>query len=277
LTASIDPKLRARAARDELTDAAVKAGAIAMRDFRPGERTSSPVNFKRGGSPVTDADLALDAYLKGRLRAAFPQAGWLSEETADDPARLERAELIIVDPIDGTRAFLTGDPRWTVAIAFVSDGKPIAGVVHAPALGETYAAAYGCGATHNGAPIAIGAHAERTRLLLGGPRAMSEAIARTLGVELDIVPRIPSLALRLARVANGALDLGLASADAHDWDIAAADAILRESGALLTDAGGAPLRYNGPQTRRGALAACRAGLPPAYLEAALSALRQGVG
>ena len=276
MTASIDPKLRARAARDEITDAAVKAGAIAMRDFRPGERTSSAVNFKRGGSPVTGADLALDAYLKQRLCAAFPQAGWLSEETADDAARLENAELVIVDPIDGTRAFLTGDPRWTVAIAFVSDGRPIAGVVHAPALGETYAAACGCGATHNGAPITIGAAAERARSLLGGPRAMIETIARTLGVELDVAPRIPSLALRLARVADGALDLAFASAGSHDWDVAAADAILRESGALLTDAGGEPLRYNGPQTGRGALVACRAGLPPAYLAAARSALRQSM-
>jgi myo-inositol-1(or 4)-monophosphatase len=276
LTASIDPKLRARAARDEITDAAVTAGAIAMRDFRPGERTRSPVNFKRGGSPVTDADLAVDAYLKQRLRAAFPEAGWLSEETADGAARLEAAELIIVDPIDGTRAFLTGDPRWTVAIAFVSDGHPIAGVVHAPALGETYAAAHGCGATHNGAPITSGAAAQRDRPLLGGPRALIETMARTLDVVLDVAPRIPSLALRLARVADGALDLALASADAHDWDVAAADAILREAGALLTDAGGEPLRYNQRETRRGALAACRAGLAPAFLAAALSALRQGM-
>lgn len=276
MTASIDPKLRARAARDEITDAAVTAGAIAMRDFRPGERTRSPVNFKRGGSPVTDADLAVDAYLKQRLRAAFPEAGWLSEETADGAARLEAAELIIVDPIDGTRAFLTGDPRWTVAIAFVSDGHPIAGVVHAPALGETYAAAHGCGATHNGAPITSGAAAQRDRPLLGGPRALIETMARTLDVVLDVAPRIPSLALRLARVADGALDLALASADAHDWDVAAADAILREAGALLTDAGGEPLRYNQRETRRGALAACRAGLAPAFLAAALSALRQGM-
>jgi myo-inositol-1(or 4)-monophosphatase len=275
LTSSTDPTLRARSALDELADAALKAGAIAMRDFRPGEKTSSSVSFKRGGSPVTAADLAVDAYLKTRLRAAFPQAGWLSEETADDPARLERVELIVVDPIDGTRAFLTGDPRWAVAIALVSDGRPIAGVVHAPALGETYAAADGCGATHNGAPIDAGARPQRTPPLIGGPRTMVEAIARKLGVELEAAPRIPSLALRLARVANGALDFALASADAHDWDVAAADAILRESGAPLIDAGGEPLRYNRPETRRGALVAAGRGLPPAYLEAALAVLGRG--
>ena len=152
-----------------------------------------------------------------------------------------------------------------MAIAFVSDGQPIAGVVHAPALGETYAAAHGCGATHNGAPINIDAAAERVRPLLAGPRPMIETIARTLGVELDVAPRILSLALRLARVADGGLDLAFASANSHDWDVAAADAVLREAGAMLTDAGGEALRYNGPQTQRGALAACRAGLRPAGL------------
>ena len=162
MTASIDPKLRARAARDEITDAAVKAGAIAMRDFRPGERTPSQVNFKRGGSPVTDADLAVDAYLKRGCAPPSRRLAGCPKRPPMTPARLERAELIIVDPIDGTRAFFTGDPRWTVAIAFVSDGHPIAGVVHAPALGETYAAADGCGATHNGAPITSGAAAQRT-------------------------------------------------------------------------------------------------------------------
>jgi myo-inositol-1(or 4)-monophosphatase len=275
LTAPIDPKLRARSALAALTDAALKAGVIAMRDFRPGEKTSASVSFKRGGSPVTSADLAVDAYLGTRLRTAFPHAGWLSEETADDPARLERAELIVVDPIDGTRAYLTGDPRWTVAIALVSDGRPIAGVVHAPALGETYAAAAGCGATHNGAPLDAFARPPRAQPLIGGPRAMIEAMARRLGVALEAAPRIPSLALRLARVASGALDLALASADAHDWDVAAADAILSESGAPLIDAHGQPLRYNQAQTLRGALAAAGAGLPPAYLEAALAVLRQG--
>jgi myo-inositol-1(or 4)-monophosphatase len=274
LTVPIDPKLRAASALEDLTDAALEAGAIAMRDFRPGEKTSSTVSFKRGGSPVTAADLAVDAYLGARLRAAFPQAGWLSEETADDPARLERAELIVVDPIDGTRAFLTGDPRWTVAIALISDGRPIAGVVHAPALGETYAAAEGCGATLNGAKLG-GVRPQRAPPLLGGPRAMIEAMARALGLEFEAAPRIPSLALRLARVANGALDLAFASADAHDWDVAAADAILRESGTQLVDASGEPLRYNRPKTRRGALVATEAGLPPAYLEAALAVLRQG--
>ena len=134
-----------------------------MRDFRWGEKTSAQVHTKHGGSPVTAADLAVDRYLRERLRAAFPDAGWLSEETADDLSRLDKASLLVVDPIDGTRAFLAGDPRWTVSIALVLDGRPIAGVVHAPALGETYAAALGCGARLDGAPIHASAQAGAAR------------------------------------------------------------------------------------------------------------------
>ena len=191
------------------------------------------MNFKRGGSPVTGADLAVDAYLLERLPAAFPEAGWLSEETADDLARLDRAELIIVDPIDGTRAFFVGDPRWAVSIAFVSDGRPIAGVVHAPALGETYAAAYGCGATRDGVRLVTTPPAPRPRPAAGGPKALIAAVSAASGVEWEVVPRIPSLALRLARVAGGEPDLAFASTNSHDWDIAAADVVLREAGAEL--------------------------------------------
>jgi myo-inositol-1(or 4)-monophosphatase len=266
----MDARLRARArsALDEIADAARRAGEIALRDFRLGESTSAHVHAKHGGSPVTAADLAVDRFLSERLRAAFPDAGWLSEETADDSLRLDKASLLVVDPIDGTRAFLAGDPRWTVSIALVLDGRPIAGVVHAPALGETYAAARGCGASLNGAPIHASRRADLARALVGGPKPMMAALAQAAGIEFAAAPRIPSLALRLARVASGALDIALASAHSHDWDIAGADMILSEAGALLTDAHGQMLRYNEQGTRRGALLACGASLAPALIAAA---------
>jgi len=266
----MDARLRARArsALDEIADAARRAGEIALRDFRLGESTSAHVHAKHGGSPVTAADLAVDRFLSERLRAAFPDAGWLSEETADDSLRLDKASLLVVDPIDGTRAFLAGDPRWTVSIALVLDGRPIAGVVHAPALGETYAAARGCGASLNGAPIHASRRADLARALVGGPKPMMAGLAQAAGIEFAAAPRIPSLALRLARVASGALDIALASAHSHDWDIAGADMILSEAGALLTDAHGQMLRYNEQGTRRGALLACGASLAPALIAAA---------
>ena len=269
----IDADLRdsARSALDEITDAARRAGGVALRDFRWGGKTSAQVHTKYGGSPVTTADLAVDRYLRERLDAAFPGAGWLSEETADDLSRLDMANLLVVDPIDGTRAFLTGDPRWAVSIAYIHDGRPIAGVIHAPALGQTYQAALGCGARRDDAPIHASRRPALEGALVGGPRSMVAALAKAARVDLAVAPRIPSLALRLAQVADGGLDVGLASASANDWDVAGADIILSESGALLTDVRGQILHYNRQNMRRGALLACGAGLAPIVVKAARTA------
>ena len=269
----IDADLRdsPRSALDEITDAARRAGGVALRDFRWGGKTSAQVHTKYGGSPVTTADLAVDRYLRERLDAAFPGAGWLSEETADDLSRLDMANLLVVDPIDGTRAFLTGDPRWAVSIAYIHDGRPIAGVIHAPALGQTYQAAVGCGARRDDATIHASRRPALEGALVGGPRSMVAALAKAARVDLAVAPRIPSLALRLAQVADGGLDVGLASASANDWDVAGADIILSESGALLTDVRGQILHYNRQNMRRGALLACGAGLAPVVVKAARTA------
>jgi myo-inositol-1(or 4)-monophosphatase len=264
-------------ALDEITDAAQRAGEIALRDFRLGQTTSAQVHTKHGGSPVTTADLAVDRFLTERLRAAFPEAGWLSEETADDLSRVEMASLLVVDPIDGTRAFLGGDPRWAVSIALVLDGRPIAGVVHAPALGRTYRAALGCGARRDGAPIRVSARLGLDHALIGGPKSMVSALAKASGTEMAAAPRVPSLALRLAQVADGALDVGLASGNASDWDVAAADILLVEAGGLLTDTHGQILLYNTERTRHGALLACGARLAPALVAAARVALVERAG
>ena len=160
----IDAGLKARAAEAlvALVEAARLGGEIALRDFRMGAQTSAAIEYKPGGSPVTAADLAVDQFLKSRLSARIPEAGWLSEETADNSARLAQSTLLVVDPIDGTRAFVAGDPRWAVSIALVVDRRAVAGVVHAPALSETFAASIGGGATLNGAADR-GVAAARTR------------------------------------------------------------------------------------------------------------------
>jgi myo-inositol-1(or 4)-monophosphatase len=257
---SVDADIDVSAARDLLVFAAREAGALALEYFRPGARTSAKVTAKAGGSPVTDADLAADSLLKRRLREALPEAGWLSEETVDDFERLARRSLIIVDPIDGTRAFVIGDPRWAVSAALIVDERPVAGVVHAPALNETYAAARGAGATLDGAPLV--ANAAWPPRVAAGPKPIVEAMAANLGVSVEITPRVPSLAYRLALAARGALDFAVAAENSHDWDIAAADIVLEEAGACLIDASGERLRYNARQVRRSALlAAPDAGAP----------------
>jgi myo-inositol-1(or 4)-monophosphatase len=250
---SVDADTDALAARDLLVSAAREAGALALEYFNPGARTSAHVVTKAGGSPVTDADLAADSLLKRRLQEALPGAGWLSEETLDDFERLSRRSLIIVDPIDGTRAFVIGDPRWVVSVALVVDERPVAGVVYAPALDEIYAAARGRGATFNGA--ALVPSAGWPPRAAAGPKLVIEAIASELGVSVEIIPRVPALAYRLCLAARGAVDFAVAAENSHDWDIAAADIVLEQARARLIDASGERLRYNARQVRRGALLA----------------------
>ena len=269
---SVDAERDALAARDVLADAAREAGALALGFFRAGAPTSAQVKTKSGGSPVTEADLAADSLLKRRLRGAFPDAGWLSEETADDFERLSRRSLIVVDPIDGTSAFVAGDPRWAVSVALVVDERPVAGVVHAPALGETYAAARGAGAELNGSPLSA-SRAEGSSLGAAGPKAIIQAMAARLRASVDIAPRVPSLAYRLCMAARGAIDFAVAAENSHDWDIAAADLVLEEAGARLVDAFGERLIYNGRHVRRGALLCA----PEARAAALIDAFRDATG
>ncbi len=257
---------------EAMVEAALRGGAIALDYFRPGAKTSARVDSKEGGSPVTEADHAVDAFLTKELRSALPQAGWLSEETIDDPDRLARDLVFIVDPIDGTRAFMSGDARWAVCVALVAQGQPVAGIIHLPALGQTFTAHRGGGAFLNKQKISVSPRASLTGGLIAGPAQMLRELA-TSGMDFRAEPRIPSLAYRLARVAEGSLDAGMASTNACDWDIAAADIILQEAGGGLIDPHGLPPIYNRPVTRHGLL-----GAAPGQLKDELTAiLRRSLG
>lgn len=237
-----------------LEELAREAGAIAMRHFHAGARTSAAVSYKNGGSPVTEADFAVDRFLFEATRKLLPDSGWLSEETADDADRLGKSQLIVVDPIDGTMAYTRGDERWCVSLALVAEGRPVVGIVHAPALGSTYVAAAGRGATLNGAPIQVSSKASLAGATIVSPRGISPYLeGLALGVRL--APRIPSLALRLADIAAGGGDLAIAAPNSRDWDIAAADVILTEAGGVLGELDRAPLVYNRADSRRDMLIA----------------------
>jgi myo-inositol-1(or 4)-monophosphatase len=240
---------------DSFVEAARHAGEMALAYFRPGMTTHAEISHKAGGSPVTEADYLVDRFLKQRLETLLPEAGWLSEETEDSLARLSKNLVFVVDPIDGTRGFMSGRSAWAVAIALVEDGRPLFGIVHAPALGETYVAIKGAGARLNDKAIevskirAIGAE---TRV--AAPVFLAKQLHEA-GLRFDLQPKISSLALRIAAVASGALDAGFASENSHDWDIAAADLILHEAGGRLASLDGCAIVYNRQDTRHGLLTA----------------------
>ena len=234
-----------------------EAADIARPYFRLGGQTTARIWSKAGGSPVTEADVAVDAFLNVRLSQLVPTAAWLSEETADDPARIGRDLVWIVDPIDGTRAFLSGHPDWSIAVALLARGEPKIGFVHGPALGMDYEAVQGRGATCNGAPIHVDARERLPGARITGPKPMLDRLTRGTGADADFtrIERIPSLALRLARVAEGSVDVGLVSSNARDWDLAAADLVLREAGGVVCDLDGRPTTYNRPDPVHGELLA----------------------
>jgi myo-inositol-1(or 4)-monophosphatase len=231
-----------------------EAGALAMRFFRSGLTTSARVWSKAGGSPVTEADVAVDTFLKIRLSRTLPDAAWLSEETADDKRRLGRSRVWIVDPIDGTRAFLSGNHDWSVAIALLVEGIPSLGLVYAPAHETFYEAVRGHGASRNGETIETSRIARLDEISVTGPKPFVDRLGRRIA-SLKHAPRVPSLALRIARVAEGSIDMGLVSTNARDWDIAAADLILTEAGGLLTGLDGKAPTYNRADPVHGELVA----------------------
>jgi myo-inositol-1(or 4)-monophosphatase len=231
-----------------LRSAAVAAGIIAASFFRRDLKTWT----KENSSPVTEADLAVDGYLRTSLLAARPGYGWLSEETADNADRLNRDRVFIVDPIDGTRGFIRGADNWTISLAVVENGIAVAGVVYAPARDELYEASRGNGARLNGTSIEL-----RTA---GGPPVVAAAAAvhgELQGAGLDYVrgPYFPSLAYRLVQVATGGIVATGVRRGSSDWDIAGAAAILAECGIALEDVCSGPARFNRADVRHGALAA----------------------
>ncbi len=227
-----------------IEEAVRNAGAIA-RKFYQGEYK----RWDKGkGQPVTEADLAVDKYLRETLIAARPDYGWLSEETEDDPARLGKEYVFVVDPIDGTVAFLKGRPHFTICVAVVRDGEAIVGVVYNPVLDECYAAVKGNGATMNGKTIHVTARAELEGCRILGDKTMFAHPAwstppNTPWPRMCIETR-NSIAYRMVLVAGGTFDATLALSAKHDWDLAAADIIVREAGGILTAHDGTALRYN---------------------------------
>ncbi len=160
----------------------------------------------------------------------------------------------IVDPIDGTRAFISGRADWTISVALVEHGRPVLAALYAPVTDEMFLASRGKGTTLNGARVKVNGDAALSGARLAGPKRYLDRIGG-LAPNVLAQPKIHSLALRLTRVAHGALEAAVASPGSHDWDLAAADLLVHEAGGLLTDFAGEPLTYNRPHVVHGALIA----------------------
>jgi len=235
-----------------LSDLGREAGEIAMRWFG----RDPEVWMKEGQSPVSEADFAVDQFLKRELLKARPDYGWLSEETDDNQERLNRSRVFVVDPIDGTRGFIKGELQWCVSIAVVEAGRPLVGILECPALQQTITAAAGEGAWCNDQRLEAANPVKGRPLRATGPRSFLSEAHNALPRKVEKMPFVPSLAYRIAMIATGIADLSLARANAKDWDLAAADLIAHESRACLTDLNGSQPVYNRPDVRHGALLAC---------------------
>ena len=209
---------------------------------------------KSKGNPVTEADLEIDKFLHEQLRAARPDYAWLSEETTDDESRFSAPYCFMVDPIDGTVAFLKGRPHFTICAAVVHAQRPVAGVVYNPVSEECFIAVSGGGAFLNGNPIRVSDRSELAGSHMLGDKAMITSHywnnpPNRPWPDLAVESR-GSVAYRVALVAGGGFDSMLALSSKKDWDLAAADIILHEAGGLLTSHRGEVFLYNGADARQ---------------------------
>lgn len=199
---------------------------------------------KPGQGPVTEADMAVNAMLADKLRAARPDYGWLSEEDADTPARLNANRVFIIDPIDGTRAFIAGEETFAHSLGIAENGRVIAGAVYLPALDTLYTATATSPALKDGEPMRASLHPgiQGAHVLTTQPNLAAE---HWPGGVPDLKRSFrASLAYRLCLVAEGRFDGMLTLRDAWEWDIAAGSLIAERAGASITDKHGAALAFN---------------------------------
>jgi myo-inositol-1(or 4)-monophosphatase len=224
-----------------LAVAVKEAGAVALSFYKTQMRKWTK---GEGDSPVTEADIAANDVLHAHLLR--PGDGWLSEESENDPTRIGARRVWVIDPIDGTRAFIAGREDWTISAALVEDGRPTVAAVFAPVTNEMFTATVGNGAVRNDQPMAASEGSGLDGAKLGGPKRILDWLTQR-HPKLVAMPRIHSLALRIVRVATGELDAAIAGGSGHDWDLAAADLLVHEAGGAITGLDGKPLIYNKPE------------------------------
>ena len=227
-----------------------EAGAI-LTEYEPGDVA---FRYKQGDDPVTEADQRVDAALKQILPVRGE--GWLSEETADSAERLECRDVWIVDPLDGTREFVSGIPEWCVSIGFVRDGRPVAGGTYNPATGEKVIGAAGMGIVRNNEPC----FASSRQSLAGASVCASRSEVkrrewdRFAHAPFTVVP-CGSVAYKLSLVASGRCDATWTLVPKHEWDVAAGVALVLASGGKVFTVDGSRVTFNQPRPKLAGLIA----------------------
>lgn len=228
----------------------------------------SPKVWDKDGDegPVTEADIAVNDMLLQSLCAARPGYGWLSEEGPNDPSRCDCDHIFIIDPIDGTRAFIAGDRSFSHSLAVARQGRITAAVVYLPAKDRLYAATKDGPATVNGSPIQCSA-----RIGIDGASLLTSktnlAPDQWIGAPPEVIRAFrASVAYRLSLVADGAFDGMLSFRQAWEWDIAAGALIAEKAGAVVTDRTGAALQFNRANPRSNGLVAAAPGFHAALIK-----------
>lgn len=211
-------------------------------------RSSFEVTDKKPDNPVTDADFAADMLLKKQLGALLPEAGWLSEETVDNPERLAKKYVWVVDPLDGTKEFVMGIPEFSISVALVEDGRPVLAVVFNPASGELYYAERGNGAFYNGHSAFVSNRAELQGAEIDASRSERKRGEFEPFEDLVHIRTMGSIAYKLARIAAGQADATWSRGPKNEWDICAGALLVHEAGGRCVNLDDVPFSFNQPKT-----------------------------
>jgi myo-inositol-1(or 4)-monophosphatase len=247
--------------REVAIQAARAAGAIVLRYYESGV----PVAAKGPDDPVTKADLEANARIHALVTAAFPDDGWLSEETADSPERLQHERVWVVDPLDGTKEFIQHIPEFCVCIALVEYGRPVVAVEYNPASQRLYAAVRGGGATVNDAPARVSTTARVADAVVLASRSEDKRGEWDPFKDRVHVRLTGSVAYKLAELATGNGDATFTLTPKNEWDICAGSLLVEEAGGRVTDLEGKPLVWNQPKTLRPGMIASNGVLHAALL------------
>jgi len=227
-----------------------KAGARALELARSG----FDVQTKKDRSPVTSADLEVNRLLHEMQREAFPDDGWLSEESPDDKTRLEKSRVWIVDPIDGTKAFVNRVPEFCISIALVEAGRPVVAAIFNPSTDELFTAIRGHGLLLNDQPVVVAPPPAYPPIVMVNPWEQRQGRWEDLGRTMRLRPMY-SIAHAMALVAAGQVQATITAEPENEWDVAAGCLLLEESGSIPTDVHGGAFRFNQPAPRfRGVIA-----------------------